>query len=376
MAEEKQLIVKKNKKHHVDIALAIVTLVLLSLGVIMVLSASAPSAFRTEGDSYYYFKKQLLYAAIGIVVMFVTSKIDYKIYSSKVISYGLFAVALVLLIVVLIPGIGIKVNDARRWIKIGIQFQPSEIMKVALIILMSSLISRNPDRLKKFLTGLLPYLLLVVLVGFLLMMEPHMSATIIIVFIAGAILLVGGVNIKHLLPFIPIAAVAGYILSVTSEYRWKRVTIFIDPWQDPLGNGWQIIQSLYAICSGGLFGVGLGQSTQKYMYIPEPHNDFIFAIWAEEMGLFGVLLIMVLFAIFIWRGVMISIKAPDLFGSLLAIGITVMIGIQAVFSIAVVSSSMPVTGIPLPFFSYGGTALIILMFCVGILLNISRKAKI
>lgn len=376
MAEEKQLIVKKNKKHHVDIALAIVTLVLLSLGVIMVLSASAPSAFRIEGDSYYYFKKQLLYAAIGIVVMFLTSRIDYKIYSSKVISYGLFAVALVLLIVVLIPGIGIKVNDARRWIKIGIQFQPSEIMKVALIILMSSLISRNPDRLKKFLTGLLPYLALVVLVGFLLMMEPHMSATIIIVFIAGAILLVGGVNLKHILPFIPIAAVAGYILSITSEYRWKRVTIFIDPWQDPLGNGWQIIQSLYAICSGGLFGVGLGQSTQKYMYIPEPHNDFIFAIWAEEMGLFGVLLIMVLFAIFIWRGVMISIKAPDLFGSLLAIGITVMIGIQAVFSIAVVSSSMPVTGIPLPFFSYGGTALIILMFCVGILLNISRKAKI
>lgn len=158
---------------------------------------------------------------------------------------------------------------------------------------------------------------------------------------------------RYVVPLFPIAVVAGYVLSKVSEYRWKRMIIFMDPWQDPLGDGWQIIQSLYAIGSGGLFGVGLGQSTQKYMYIPEPHNDFIFAILAEELGLFGALIVMVLFGIFIWRGILIAIKAPDLFGSLLAIGITVMIGIQAIFSIAVVSSSMPVTGIPLPFFSYG-----------------------
>ena len=158
---------------------------------------------------------------------------------------------------------------------------------------------------------------------------------------------------SHIAPFIPLGIVAGYVLSKVSEYRWKRMIIFMDPWQDPLGDGWQIIQSLYAIGSGGLFGVGLGQSTQKYMYIPEPHNDFIFAILSEELGLFGALIVIILFGIFVWRGVMIAIKAPDLFGSLLAIGITVMIGIQAVFSIAVVSSSMPVTGIPLPFFSYG-----------------------
>lgn len=180
---------------------------------------------------------------------------------------------------------------------------------------------------------------------------------------------------SYIAPFIPLAAIAGYVLSKVSEYRWKRMIIFMDPWQDPLGDGWQIIQSLYAIGSGGIFGVGLGQSTQKYMYIPEPYNDFIFSILAEELGLFGALIVIILFGIFIWRGVMISIKSPDLFGSLLAIGITVMIGIQAVFSIAVVSSSMPVTGIPLPFFSYGGTALIILMACVGILLNISRESR-
>ncbi len=376
MVEEKHLI-KKPKKRHVDIALVIVTLTLLALGVIMVLSASAPSAFRLEGDSYYYFKKQALFAVIGVIVMFVFSNIDYKVYSSKIIYWGGLIVAFGLLILVLVPGVGITVNDATRWIKIaGIQFQPSEIMKIALIIFMSATISKNPKRLKKFWRGLMPYLILVGFIAFLLLLEPHMSATVIIVVIAGSILLVGGVKLWHILPFIPLAGIAGYVLSKVEEYRWKRLIIFMDPWKDPLGDGWQIIQSLYAIGSGGLFGVGLGQSTQKYMYIPEPHNDFIFAIWAEEMGLFGVLIVIVLFGIFIWRGIMIAIKAPDLFGSLLATGITVMIGIQAVFSIAVVSSSMPVTGIPLPFFSYGGTALIILLGCVGILLNISRKTKI
>ncbi len=374
MVAEKQSI-KKPKKRQLDIALLIVTLILLSLGVIMVLSASAPSAFTTEGDSYYYFKRQAAFALVGVFVMIFVSNVDYKIYSSKLVANIFIVIALLLLIAVFIPSVGVTRNDATRWIKLGIQFQPSEIMKIALIIFMSSHIASDPSKLKKFWTGLMPYLALVGVIAVLLLLEPHMSATVIMVVIAGAILLVGGVRMSHILPFVPLAAVAGFVLSKVSEYRWKRMIIFMDPWQDPLGDGWQIIQSLYAIGSGGLFGVGLGQSTQKYMYIPEPHNDFIFAIWAEELGLIGVIFIIVLFAIFVWRGIMISMKAPDLFGSLLAIGITVMIGIQAVFSIAVVSSSMPVTGIPLPFFSYGGTSLIILLTCVGILLNISRKAR-
>lgn len=374
MVTEKQL-VRKPKKCQLDIGLLVVTLILLALGVIMVLSASAPSAFTTEGDSYYYFKRQATFAGLGVVIMLIVSKVDYKIYSSKLVANVFMGIALALLVAVFIPGLGVTRNDATRWLKIGIQFQPSEIMKIALIIFMASHISSDPSKLKKFWTGLMPYLALVGVIAVLLLLEPHMSATVIMVVIAGAILLVGGVRMSHILPFVPLAAVAGFVLSKVSEYRWKRMIIFIDPWQDPLGDGWQIIQSLYAIGSGGLFGVGLGQSTQKYMYIPEPHNDFIFAIWAEELGLVGVIFIIILFAIFVWRGIMISMKAPDLFGSLLAIGITVMIGIQAVFSIAVVSSSMPVTGIPLPFFSYGGTSLIILLTCVGILLNISRKAR-
>lgn len=375
MQEEKR-VSKKVKRKPMDMGLLVVTLILLSLGVIMVLSASAPSAFRLEGDSYYYFKRQAIFAVAGVVVMLFVSKIDYKIYSSKIISRGLLCIAFVLLLLVFVPSIGITINDATRWIKIaGVQFQPSEIMKVALIIFMSATIAENPKKLNNFWAGFVPYLVLIGAIGGLLLLEPHMSATVIMVMIAGAILLVGGVKLGYILPFVPIAAIAGYILSKVSEYRWKRVIIFMDPWQDKLGDGWQIIQSLYALGNGGLFGVGLGQSTQKYMYIPEPHNDFIASIYAEELGLIGITFLMILFGIFIWRGIMISAKAPDLFGALLAIGITVMIGIQAVFSLAVVSSSMPVTGIPLPFFSYGGTALLILLSCVGILLNISRKSK-
>ena len=262
MSEEKQLS-KKVKRRHVDIGLAVVTLILLALGVIMVLSASAPSAFRLEGDSYFYFKKQAMFAIIGIVVMFFISRVDYKIFSSKILANTVMILSMLLLIAVLIPGVGVTRNDATRWINIGIQFQPSEIMKIALIIFMAEKISKNPKKLESFWKGLVPYLVLVGIIAALLLLEPHMSATVIMVFIAGAILIVGGVKMGYILPFVPIAGVAGFVLSKVSEYRWKRMTIFVDPWQDPLGDGWQIIQSLYAIGSGGFFGVGLGQSTQN-----------------------------------------------------------------------------------------------------------------
>lgn len=201
-----------------------------------------------------------------------------------------------------------------------------------------------------------------------------MSATVIILIISASIMFSAGLSWKYIIP-VGIGGVAAcVVLALTAEYRMKRVMIFLDPWQDKLGDGWQIIQSIYAIASGGLFGVGLGKSTQKYMYIPEPHNDFIFAILSEELGFIGALGVIALFAIFIWRGIVIAMKAPDMFGTLLAVGITTMVGIQALLSIAVVSSAIPVTGIPLPFFSYGGTALIILLCSCGILLNISRNA--
>lgn len=363
--------IKKIKRKPFDVGLLIIVLILLGLGLIMVLSASAPYSLRTEGNSYFYFRKQAESAILGIVLMFLVSFVDYRIYKGKLANIAIIG-AILLLIAVLIPGVGVTRNDATRWIKIGIQFQPSELMKIALIMFMASSISKDPKKIKKFWTGLLPYLVLVGIIVGLLMLEPHMSASVIMIVIAGAIMFVAGAELKHLAPIGMLGVIGAFILSKISEYRWKRITIFLDPWKDIQGDGWQIIQSLYAIGSGGLFGVGLGKSTQKYMYIPEPHNDFIAAIWAEELGLIGMLALLVLFGIFIWRGITIALKAPDTFGSLVAIGITTMIGIQAIFSFAVVSSSMPVTGIPLPFFSYGGTALVMILCCVGVLLNISK----
>lgn len=365
---------KKVKRKPLDYGLLIVVLILLAFGLVMVLSASAPYSLRTEGNSYFYAEKQLKFAILGIIIMFIVSNIDYRIYKGKLADIAMIGAGL-LLVAVLIPHVGITRNDATRWLGIGtFQFQPSELMKIALIIFMSAKISKNPEKIKNFWTGLVPYLALIGVIGGLLMLEPHMSATMIIAVIAVAIIFAAGAKMSQLVPVGVIGMIGAFFLARMKEYRWKRIIIFLDPWQDAQGDGWQIIQSLYAIGSGGLFGVGIGKSVQKYMYIPEPHNDFIFAILAEELGLVGVLAVMILFGLFIWRGITIALKAPDMFGTLVAVGITTMIGIQAVFSMAVVSSSMPVTGIPLPFFSYGGTALIMLLTSVGVLLNISRHA--
>ena len=277
---------------------------------------------------------------------------------------------------VMVPGIGVERNDAVRWINLGgIQFQPSEIMKVCFIIFLGYLICKREDKIKKFWEGLVPLCVAIMPILGLLVYQEHLSGMMIIAVVFFAMLVVGGIRLYQLFPVGLAGIAAAGIYAFGSAFRRKRMLMFLDPWQDSLGGGWQIIQSLYAISSGGLFGVGLGQGVQKYMYISEPHNDFILATWAEEMGLFGVLFVIILFGVFIWRGIIISMRAQDKYGQLLAIGVTSMIGIQAVFNIAVVSSSMPVTGISLPFCSYGGTSLIVLLIGVGILLSISRNAK-
>lgn len=371
--ENKISIITKNKS--LDYGLLIVVLILLAIGLVMVLSASAYYSLRNEGDSYYYFRKQLYFAAGGIALMYIISRMNYKILNSR-ISYFIFGLSLVLLALVFVPGIGVTRNDATRWIRLGgIQFQPSEIMKVAMILALARFISKDPNRIKNFWNGLVPCIVIFGVIALILLKQPHMSATMIIGVIFVAMIFAGGAKLRHIIPVGILGAIGAYILAMSSDYRVKRMMIFLDPFQDIQGDGWQIVQSIYAISSGGLFGVGLGKSVQKYSYIPEPHNDFIFAIFAEEFGLFGALIVMLLFGIFIWRGITIALKAPDMFGALVAVGITTMIGIQAIFSIAVVSSSMPVTGIPLPFFSYGGTSLLMLLGCVGLLLAISRHNK-
>lgn len=366
-----------------DFILFITVLLLLALGVTMVLSASSPSALATTGSSYTYVLKQLISAAIGIVAMLTLSKIDYKKYANFYkIAYFVSFLALLL---VLVPGLGRTVNGARRWINLPVvsSFQPSELTKIGLIVFYAVFLTKHKDELKNIWKGFLkPFLILAPVILVLLGVQSHFSASVIIILVISVMMIVAGSKVSHFVTFGTIGAtglIGGmYILAKffnIGGFRLTRITAFMNPWADAQDSGWQIIQSLYAIGSGGLFGVGLGNSKQKYLYISEPHNDFIFAVLAEELGFIGCAIVILLFAIFIWRGIIIAMKAPDMFGSLLATGITALIGLQAIINIAVVTSSMPVTGMALPFFSYGGTSLIILLCAVGVLLNISRQSN-
>ena len=372
---------KKTKKsfssflnNSIDYTLLITVFLLLSLGLIMVLSASSPTALSEGSNSYAYFIRQLFFAILGLFAMFAISKIDYRFYK-RVYKLG-YLIAIVLLLAVLL--VGKTVNGAKRWIVLtgALSFQPSEIVKLLMIIFYAAVLTKNRDQLGKFFKGIVKHAIYLVPIALLLMLEPHLSATLVIVGVCILMMVFAGCKLwQMIVPGLCIGIPGLVYIIVKSAYRLKRVTTFLNPWSDQLGKGWQVIQSLYAIGSGGLFGLGLGQSKQKYLYLPEPQNDFIFSVLAEELGFVGCVFVIILFAILIWRGVLIAMKAPDMFGSLLAIGITTLFGIQVIINIAVVTSSMPATGMPLPFFSYGGTALFIILCEVGILLNISRAGN-
>ena len=383
---------KKTKKfskflnNKMDYVLVITVLILVSLGVVMVLSASAPSALSKTGSSYTYFIKQFGFAVFGIIAMLFVSKIDYRFY--KKYYWGVYVVSVLVLLLVLVPHLGKEVNGALRWIEIkGLgQFQPSEITKIGLIIFYAGYLSDLKSELKDFWRGFFkPLIFLAIPVAILYRIQNHLSVSLVISVITFVMMLMAGVRVLHFV-WAGLAGGAGLTLlllkgkidqikgvSGTSDsFRLDRIKVFFDPWSDATGTGYQMIQSLYAIGSGGLFGVGLGNSKQKYLFIQEPQNDFIFAIIAEELGFVGCIAIIALFAVFVWRGIVIAMKAPDMFGSLIAVGITTLVAIQAIINIAVVTASIPTTGMALPFFSYGGTALVILLSSVGILLNISR----
>lgn len=343
---------------------------LLAYGLVMLFSAGSARAFSNFGDSLWYFKNQLVGAIIGGVAMYVTSKIDYHDWG-KWSALALLGSAFLLLLVI-IPGVGTTRNGATRWL---FGFQPSEIAKVAIILFFSFSLSKNQKMLPDFLRGFCPYLGVLAVFVLLLALEPHFSCIILIGITAVLILFVAGAKIKHFI-IVGIPAVAGAVMMVIMEpYRLARIVSFLDPFADKQGDGWQIVQSLYAIGSGGIFGLGLGQSRQKYQSLPEPQNDFIFSVLAEELGLLGALVMILLFVFLVYRGIKIATKAPDLFGTLLVTGITGIVGFQALINIAVVTSSVPVTGMPLPFFSYGSTALVITMAEMGIVLNVSRQSK-
>ena len=370
-------------KGSVDYTIWITVMILVAFGLIMVLSASAPSALSETGDSYKYIKKQAISAVIGLFAMMACSKVDYPIFRKmKWIIYILFIVLLVL-----VGFVGIDAGGARRWINIaGFNFQPSEFAKIGFILFFAAILSdvKEHGKIKTYKYGFLyPIIFIVPIVGAILILQNHFSATFIIGVVTVVQMFVAGTRITHFLATGGVGALAlvsGMLikngeLSLGSGFRSSRIQTWLDPFSDPTGDGWQIIQSLYAIGSGGLFGVGLGNSKQKYLYLPEPHNDFIFSVLAEELGFVGCVAVIILFTIFVWRGVVISMKAKDNFGCLISIGIVTMLGLQAMINIAVVTGTIPVTGMPLPFFSYGGTSLIANLIAVGILLNISRTAK-
>ena len=367
-----------------DFILCIIVFILLALGIVMVLSASAPSALAEGGEAYEYAGKQLLFAVIGLIAMFFISKIDYRFY--KKFYWPIYFFSCAVLLLVLIPGFGIEVGGARRWVGIpGIgQFQPSELTKIGLIVFYAGYLSDHKDELKDFWRGFVkPLCFLIPPIAILFFIQNHLSASLIIAMIACVMMIIAGARLLHFIcaGIVGALGAGAYIISqitsggAESNFRIDRIISFLDPWADATDTGWQVVQSLYAIGSGGLFGTGLGGSKQKYLYISEPQNDFIFSIVAEELGFVGCVIIIALFAVFIWRGILIAMKAPDNFGALLATGITSLVAIQVILNIAVVTSSMPNTGIPLPFFSYGGTALLILLGSVGVLLNISRASK-
>ncbi|WP_055107472.1 stage V sporulation protein E [Paenibacillus ihumii] len=347
---------------------------LLSIGLVMVYSAGSVLAFHDYGDSFYFVKRQLLFAVLGLVAMFFMMNLDYR-HLRKYAKIGLL-VCFALLVIVLVPGIGVVRGGARSWLGISsFGIQPSEFMKLGMILFLSYWLSKEDYKITIFTRGLLPPLAVMGLAFGLIMLQPDlgtgtvmMGASLLIVFTAGA-------RIKHLAGLAAIGVIGFVGLILAAPYRLQRITAFLDPWSDPLGAGYQIIQSLYAIGPGGLAGLGLGMSRQKYSYVPEPQTDFIFSILAEELGFIGGLLVLLLFLVLVWRGMRVAMTVEDSFGSLLAVGIVGMVAVQVVINIGVVIGLMPVTGITLPLISYGGSSLTLMLTALGILLNLSRYAR-
>ena len=367
-----------------DMPLLIFILVLLAIGLVMLFSASYAYSYYYYGNSYFFITRQAAFAVFGVAAMLVISTFDYHhFHKLSVVVFGIAVFLLVFLLVCRyahIESIAPPEGDATRWLDFGIvSFQPSEIAKFGLIVLFAHMISQNLDRMGTFRYGVVPYVGIMGLVAALIFLESHLSATLIILMLGAILMFVGGTKPRwFIIGGIVLAVGLTLLLLTKGGYQMNRITIWLDPFSTELDRDLthQTRQSLYAIGSGGLLGVGLGQSRQKYLYLPEPQNDFIFAIVCEELGMVGALVIIVLFALLIWRGVYISIHAKDKFGMLLGLGITFQVGLQAVLNICVVTNTIPNTGISLPFFSYGGTALLMLLGEMGILLNISRSSNI
>lgn len=372
-------------KGPIDLPFFILVMLLTGVGLVMLLSASFPSAYyETDGQNpMFYFIRQGVFAIMGVAAMLFIGKINYQRFRG--LAKPLMYLSIVLLVLVILPGpnaygklLGIRANNAVRWLGIpgtSFQFQPSEIAKLAVVIYFADSISKKKDRMQTFRYGIAPYAVLLIVLAALVGIEPHLSGAILIMGAGAVMMLVGGIHWRWVGLAMGAAGLLLYLVLGVIGYNATRIEMWHNPWLDPRGAGYQLRQSLITIGSGGLWGVGLGKSRQKFLYLPEEHNDFIFAIVCEELGLIGATVIMLLFAALILRGFWIALHARDRFGSLMVVGVMTLVGLQTFLNIGVVTGLLPTTGISLPFFSYGGTALSIQLAEMGIVLSVSRQMK-
>ncbi|WP_040412481.1 stage V sporulation protein E [Desulfosporosinus sp. OT] len=360
--------------HRPDMVLLGAILALLGIGFVMVYSSSAVRGYIQFDDPYHFLKMEILWAVMGLVAMILSMVVDLRLL--RRFAKPALYVAIALLVAVKIPGIGRRVNGADRWIGLGpLSIQPSEVIKLSMVLVMAHVLALDPHKIRSFRKGVLPILGLMGLIAGLIMLQPDLGTTLVIAATTFFMLIAAGARAGHILGLggtglgLVVAAIAA------APYRMRRIFAFLDPWADPLGNGYQTIQALLALGPGGLFGLGLGQSRQKFLYLPENHTDFIFAMIGEELGFIGASLVVLLFFLFAWRGFRVAMRAPDAFTGFFAVGLTAMVSIQAMINMGVVSGVLPVTGITLPFISYGGTSLVFTMLGVGVLLNISREVR-
>ncbi len=371
---------KRTRLGSADVTFIIVVLILLGLGILMMFSASYAIAIDEGKDGYYYAFRQIIFAGVGLVAMFIMSFVDYRIFQRGSISLIAYVGSVVMLILVMFIGTDLG-TGCQRWINLGFTtFQPSELAKFAVVILFACLIDKNYDRMKKATVGVIPFMVLLAIIAGLLMLQPHLSCTLLICMIGIVLIFIGGARFWHLLiaALFAGAALVGVIVykTIVEKYNYfgTRISTWLHPFEsEDLAGTWQARQSLIAIGSGGPLGLGLGESRQKYLYLPEAENDFVFAVVCEELGLIGAITVILLFVLLVVEGFHIASKARDKFGMLITIGFTLQIGLQAFINMAVVSGLVPNTGISLPFFSYGGTALIMQLMQMGIVLNVSRQ---
>jgi cell division protein FtsW len=363
---------KNDNQAGYDFFLIIPTILLMGLGLVAIYSASSILAEHKLGDSYFYLKRQGLFCLLGLFLMITVKNIPVTVYGKIV--YPLLFISLALLAALLVPGVGKKVGGACRWVSFaGFSIQPSELAKLSLAVYMAYSMSKKGSDMALFSKGLLPHLVVVGSFMCLILLQPDLGTTVILGSWLLILLFVGGLNLFHLLAMIAISTPIVLWLIKHADYRLKRWWAFINPWDDPLGLGFQIIHSFLAFGSGGIFGVGLGNSKQKLLYLPEPHTDFILSILAEELGLVGIFFIIVMFSILIIRGIKISLEAPDLYSSYLALAISTLIGLQALINMGVVMGLLPTKGLTLPLLSYGGSSLIVNLVGVGMLLSIAAR---